>query len=138
MKEHAELPDSPGAVAERIREDVRQHATLLTRARQHGEQSPQYREAQAAWGHRKAVVDALAAKRGVSPGDIELHRVAAYDVIAAARVVRDDLLQRHPHDDAGRRFLEATAFLDPPAGSASGADDRDLPEWSPEPPGWAG
>ncbi|MCX5207544.1 hypothetical protein OG897_39840 [Streptomyces sp. NBC_00237] len=134
MKEHADLPDSPGALAERIREDVRQCAALLSRARQHGEQSPQYQEAQAAWRHRQAIIDALAVEQETSREDIELHRVAAYDVIAAARTVRADLLQREAdQDDAGRRFLESTAFLDAPTELADG-----LPEWSPEPPGWAG
>ncbi|MFB7500148.1 hypothetical protein ACFC09_36615 [Streptomyces sp. NPDC056161] len=139
MEERAELRDSPGAVAERIREDIRQCAALLSRARQYGERSPQYKEAQATWRYRQAIIDALAVERGTSPDDIQVHRVAAYDVIAATRTVRTDLLQREAEqDDAGRRFLEATAFLDVPTGPAAGPRVQGLPEWSPEPPGGAG
>ncbi|WP_432158057.1 hypothetical protein [Streptomyces sp. bgisy153] len=137
MEERPELRDSPGAVAERIREDIRQCAALLSRARQYGEQSPQYQAAQAAWRHRRAIIDALAVERKASPGDVELHRVAAYDVIAAARTVRAGL-RRHEADQNGRRFLEATAFLDAPTEPGAGPHVQGLPEWSPEPPGWAG
>ncbi|MEV5646600.1 hypothetical protein AB0L67_42455 [Streptomyces flaveolus] len=138
MKERAELPDSPGALAERIREDVRQCAALLSRARQHGERSPQYQEAQSAWSHRQAIIDALAVEGGTSLEDIELHRVPAYDVIAAAQAVRADLQQREADQDhAGRRFLEATAYLDAPSEPAAGTRVQGLPDWSPEPPGRA-
>ncbi|MEU9480745.1 hypothetical protein [Streptomyces sp. NPDC048191] len=127
------LPDSPGAIAERVREDVRQCAALLSRARQYGEQSPEYQAALAAWSHRQAIIGVLAERLATQPKDVELHRVAAYDVISATRLVRTRLLDRSAdNDEAGRRFLEATEFLAPVATASASA--QGFPDWNPEPP----
>jgi hypothetical protein len=134
MSDSDRLPDSPGALAQRIREDVLQIRALLSRTRLSGEESPEHRLAQAAWTHRRAILEAVAAERGVSVEEISVSAVPAYDLIAATVAVRARLAEAHEdRDGTAANFLAATSFLSSPAGAATR-----LPDWSPEPPGYLG
>ena len=131
MSDSDRLPDSPGALAQRIREDVLQIRALLSRTRLSGEESPEHQMAQAAWTHRRAILEVLAAKRGVTVEEISVSAVPAYDLIAATVTVRARLTEaREDRDGTAASFLAATSFLSPPAGAGT-----QLPDWSPEPPG---
>lgn len=134
MSDSGRLPDSPGALAQRIREDILQIRALLSRTRLSGEESPEHQMARAAWTHRRAILEVLAAERGVPVEEVRVSEVAAYDLIAATVSVRARLAESHEdRDGTGASFLAATAFL----GSQAGAEAR-LPDWSPEPPGSLG
>lgn len=124
--------ESPGTLARRVRADMLQARTALSRARLlHGEGSPEHLSAEERWGHRHAIRDALAARRGVDGEGIELSaQVPALELLAAARAVRAAVAAADPEAE----FLDATAFLDTPAApSAAGGP----PDWNPEPPSWA-
>ncbi|MEW2302147.1 hypothetical protein AB0958_19575 [Streptomyces sp. NPDC006655] len=132
MSDSDRLPDSPGALAQRIREDVLQIRALLSRTRLSGEESPEHQMAQAAWAHRRAILEVLATKRGVTVEEISVSAVPAYDLIAAAVTVRARLAEaREDRDGTAASFLAATSFLSP-----AGAGTQ-LPDWSPEPPGYS-
>lgn len=123
---------SPRAAAERIRLEVLQARTVVSRARLlHGEDSEEYGRAIAGWEPWGGVVRSLAERRGVSPEEIELWRVPALELVAAAR-------------DAGLSLPNAGGGAGSDAGETRrraareglGLVDRGpLPEWSPEPPG---
>ncbi|MFF2926652.1 hypothetical protein ACFVTP_30295 [Streptomyces celluloflavus] len=113
------VEESPGRLAEWVRADIREARTALSRARLlHGEASPAYRRAAAHWSHRRAVLDELAARRGVAREDVDLTRTAALQLLAAVRKVRVDVAAA----DCESEFLAATAFL----------EDRPTTDGSPE------
>ncbi|RPK32632.1 hypothetical protein EES39_38185 [Streptomyces sp. ADI92-24] len=109
------VEESPGRLAEWVRADIREARTALSRARLlHGERSPAYRLAAASWSHRQAVLDELAARRGVGREDLDLSGTPALQLLAAVRKVRLDVAAA----DCDSEFLAATAFL----GTSSAAE----------------
>lgn len=106
------VEESPGRLAEWVRADVREARTALSRARLlHGEASPAYQRAAICWGHRQAVLDEVAARRGVASKDVDLLNTPALQLLAAVRKVRFDVAAA----DRESEFLAATAFLDIPS-----------------------
>ncbi|MFJ8388620.1 hypothetical protein ACIQ9Q_29665 [Streptomyces sp. NPDC094438] len=106
------VEESPGRLAEWVRADIRQARTVLSRARLvHGEASPVYQGAVCRWKYRQAILDELAARRGVQGGGVDLDRTPALQLLAAVRKVRFDVAAA----DHESEFLAATAFLDIPS-----------------------